>query len=94
MPAADTMTPLHLATALKFTKMIELLVESGANVNAEATEQGIPGLTPTQIARDQGYSELAAYLRSKGGKVNEGFLARRTAQRAFTNAIAPFLQMH
>ena len=86
--------PLHLATAMKFTKMVELLVEAGANVNAEATEQGIPGLTPTQIADDQGYGELAAYLRSKGGKVNHGFLVRRAAQRAFTNAIGPFLQQH
>lgn len=94
MPAADTMTPLHLATALKFTKMVEFLVQGGANVNAEATEQGIPGLTPTQIALDQGYGELAAYLRSKGGKVNQGFLARRTAQRAYTRAIGPFLQQH
>jgi hypothetical protein len=94
MPAADTMTPLHLATAMKFTKMVELLVESGANVNAEATQQGIPGLTPTQIAVDQGYGDLASYLRSKGGKVNEAFLARRTVLRASTNAIAPFLHMH
>ena len=94
MPAADTMAPLHVATAMKFTKMVELLMESGANVNAEATQQGISGLTPTQIAVDQGYGELASYLRSKGGKVNEAFLVRRTVLRASTNAIAPFLHMH
>lgn len=94
MPAADTMTPLHLATALKFARLVELLAESGANVNAEATEQGIPGLTPTQVAVDRGYAELAAYLRSKGGKVNHTFLAKRAAQRAFINAIAPFLHQH
>lgn len=94
LPAADTKTPLHRATSMKFVRMVELLVESGANVNAEATEQGIPGLTPTQIARDQGYTELAAYLQSKGGRVNESFLVKRAAQRAYIEAIAPFLQMH
>jgi Ankyrin repeats (3 copies)/Ankyrin repeat len=94
MPAADTMTPLHLATAMKFTKMVELLVEGGANVNAEATELGIAGLTATQIAVDHEYGELAAYLRSRGGKVNHGFLAKRAAQRAYTKAIGPFLQQH
>lgn len=94
MPSADTWTPLHLATARNFAAMARLLVENGASVNAEAMEQGIQGLTPTQIAEDQVYRELAAFLRSKGGKVNLAFLAKRTAQRALVNAVAPFLRQH
>lgn len=94
MPSTDTWAPLHAATAQKFASMVALLVDSGADVNAEATEQALSGLTPTQIADDQGYAELAAYLRAKGGKVNHMFLARRAAQRAYINAIAPFLHQH
>ena len=44
--SSDTRTPLHVATGLRFTKMVILLVESGANVNAEATDMGLHGLTP------------------------------------------------
>lgn len=92
--SSDTRTPLHVATGLRCTKMVILLVESGANVNAEATDMGLHGLTPTLIAQDQGYDDLAAYLRSKGGTVNQVFVTRRAAQRAFTNIVGPFLYSH
>jgi ankyrin repeat protein len=74
--------------------MVMLLVERGANVNAEATDSALHGLTPTLIAEDQGYDDLAAYLRSKGGTVNQVFVAKRAARRAFTNVVGPFLYSH
>ena len=48
----EGITPLHTATRQRFNKMVELLIENGANVNAEALENGLNGLTPTQIAID------------------------------------------
>lgn len=93
-------TPLHVATAGKFRRMVELLVESGVNVNAEAFERpggssGLYGLTPLQLAEDQGNTEIAAYLRSKGATVSHSFAAKRAAQRAAGAIMAPFLgNMH
>jgi len=93
-------TALHNATAAKFKKMVELLVESGAHVNAECFEHlnttaGLYGLTPLQLAEDQGSNEIAAYLRSKGAITNYSFRADRAAQRAKAAVIAPFLgNMH
>jgi len=94
----DGWTPLHLAAVANFRKMAELLVESGANVNAEAFERmgittapGLYGLTPLQLAEDQGATELAAYLRSKGATVNHVFAAKRAARNAEGALIAPFL---
>jgi ankyrin repeat protein len=89
--SADTMTPLHVATANRFDPMVRLLVESGAAINAEAVEEGFLGLTPTQIADDHDYAEIAAFLRSKGGKTNATFVAKRAAQRAYIKLIGPFL---
>ncbi|MEO8166396.1 MAG: hypothetical protein ABI619_13475, partial [Betaproteobacteria bacterium] len=94
LPSKDTMTPLHLATAMNFFAMVKILVEGGARINAEADQHGIHGLTPTLIGDDHDYREIAAYLRSKGGQVNHVFVAKRAAQRVMTFIVAPFLQMH
>ena len=94
LPSKDTMTPLHLATAQKFFAMVKILVEGGASINAEADETGIHGLTATLIAEDHDYKEISVYLRSKGGRVNHAFVAKRAAQRALFRALAPFLHMH
>lgn len=94
----DGWTPLHLAAVANFRKMAELLVENGANVNAEAyermgvtTEPGLYGLTPLQLAEDQKTTEIAAYLRSKGATVNHVFAAKRATRNAEGANIAPFL---
>ena len=88
-------TALYIATYKRFNKMVELLVESGANVNEEYFDNpGGYGLTPTLLAEDMGYPELAAYLRSKGGDINHGFVAKRAWKRATGRIlqviIAPF----
>ncbi len=94
LPSKDTMTPLHLATAKNFFAMVKILVEGGASINAEADELGIHGITPTLIADDHDYKELSVYLRSKGGRVNHVFVAKRAAQRVLTIMLTPFLHMH
>ena len=87
----EGITPLHAATRQRFNKMVELLVVNGANVNAEAMENGLHGLTPTQIAIDMNYSELEAFLRSKGGTVSRIFNAKRTLHKIWATIIlAPF----
>lgn len=88
-------TPLHGAVSAKFRKMVELLVASGANVNAEAFEQpgakwGSFGLTPLQLAEDRADEEMATYLRSKGAKFNYSFKIQRAAERSKAAVIAPF----
>jgi ankyrin repeat protein len=93
-------TPLHIAVAAKFRKMVELLVAGGANVNAEAYERsgaqtGIFGLTPLQVAEDQKAEDIAIYLRSKGAKLNYSFKLKRAEERAKAAVIAPlFWGMH
>jgi len=98
----DGQTPLFLATRANSINMVKLLVESGANVNAESFEiyggTGPYGLTPTLLAEDLGYPEISAYLRSKGGKVNYSYVAKRAAYRTGKGAveviIAPFYYGH
>ena len=53
-------TPLHLAAGGARKEVIELLIEKGADVNA----QGIGGMTPL----DWAYGETAYLLSKHGGK--------------------------
>lgn len=78
----DGRTALHEAVRVGCMPMIALLVDSGADVNAEAKDGELEGLTPTQSAEDRKRPEIAGYLRSKGGTVNELFKARREIRNA------------
>lgn len=68
---------LHDAVRSRCKALVELLADSGADVNAEIAG----GLTPTQLADDYGDTDIAAYLRSRGGKVKFGYAFRRALDR-------------
>lgn len=59
-------TPLHIAAALGDLDAINLLLDSGADINAPA----INGQTPLSVAQNKGQAEAAKLLESRGGKVN------------------------
>jgi ankyrin repeat protein len=94
MPGESRYTALHAATARNFRSMASLLLERGADVNAEAEENGLAGLKPLQIAEDQKYTAMAELLRSKGGTTSVAFSAQRAARRTATTILAPILRGH
>jgi uncharacterized protein len=63
------LTPLHLVCQLPDDdlKLAKLLVDRGANVNAQTTA----GLTPLMIACSRGNACLVQYLLSKQAKINQ-----------------------
>ena len=93
-PVPDGRTPLHVAVAAKFRPMVELLAASGADVNAEAIGEGLPGLTPTQLAQDIGDAETEAWLRGQGGRTPAAYAMKRSARRAAAAVIAPLFIQH
>ena len=75
-------TALHQAVIGGSGKMATLLMDRGADVNAQAKDNTeLAGLTPTQLAHDLGNEPLAAQLRARGGAVNEDYVARRARQK-------------
>lgn len=74
--------------------MAKLLLASGADVNVEATQESVAGLTPTQLAEDLGDAEMSRLLRSNGGITNPSFSAKRAAKRAAQQLLGPFLHSH
>ena len=92
--ARDGSTPLHLAAGQRFLPMVQLLVASGADVNAEMVSEGLPGLTATQLSQDLHDAETEAWLRSHGGQAPAGFALKRSARRAAATVIAPFFISH
>lgn len=91
---AEGRTPLHDAAAHKFPKMAQMLVDSGANVNAEASAQGLRGLRPLQVALDQGDLETGAILRAHGAHLNFLFASKRAALHGASMLLAPFMVGH
>ena len=87
-------TPLHRAAAFGFTSMIVLLLDHGANPNAEAVSEGILGLTPLQKAQDSKETEAAKVLAQRGGKTSAAYYARREAQRGAIKLLSPILRGH
>jgi hypothetical protein len=74
-------TALHQAVIAGAPKMAALLLDRGADVNAEAlTDRNVPGLTPVQLALDMNNEKLAALLRARGGAVNERFVSARARE--------------
>ncbi|ROZ63150.1 ankyrin repeat domain-containing protein [Ramlibacter sp. WS9] len=91
---SNGMTALHLAADARFRPMVVFLVESGAEINAQATADGLTGLTSTLIASDRDDAGTETFLRSKGGTVNRGFVIRRAARRAAAMLLVPFAGAH
>ena len=60
-------TPLHYAVRHGRTNVAQLLIESGADVNAKHDY----GKTPLHCAAEQGHTELAELLIARGADVNE-----------------------
>lgn len=88
-------TPLHHAVAQRFDGMAHLLVDAGADVNAEAEDSpAIDGLRPLQIALDQDNAPLADFLRSRGAVTSPAFSAKRAAHRAAVHLLGPLLRGH
>jgi len=54
-------TALHLATSKEHTKIVELLIGAGADVNCKNREG-----TPLDIAVEKGYKDIAELLRKHG----------------------------
>ena len=59
-------TPLHSATAGGHTEIAELLIDIGADVNANEDY----GLTPLHLAAKYGHREVAELLIAKGADMN------------------------
>lgn len=78
-PNQDGVTPLHAAVSSSNVEVAEVLLESGANINAECIDPvlRVKGLTPLQLAIDTNNQPLEVLLRSKGGRVNRTLQARR-----------------
>ncbi|MES3001246.1 MAG: ankyrin repeat domain-containing protein [Pseudomonadota bacterium] len=91
---AEGKTPLHDAVSRKFGSLTRILVDSGADVNAEASEQDLAGLRPLQIALDTADSDTATLLRDHGARVNYLFFAKRAALMGAFRLVAPFLGSH
>ena len=71
-----TTTPLHCAAYGGCNEVVELLIESGADVNAKIVNAKIEnandvnGMTPLHEAAFGGYKEIAELLIAKGADVN------------------------
>ncbi len=53
-----------IASGNGFTEIVKMLLEKGANVNAQ--DKTVIGLTPLMIAADEGHSETVKMLLDKG----------------------------
>ena len=59
-------TALHKAAQAGHTRIVELLLEAGADANAKSSVAGYPGHTAMHFAADQGHSEVVrALLKAK-----------------------------
>jgi len=64
---ADGLTALFAAILGYDKEMVELLIAKGADVNV----RGFLGMTPLNMAADEGEKEIADLLRKHGGKTGE-----------------------
>ena len=65
------MTPLHYAVGEGHTKVVELLIANGANVNAKNNWKGTPLDIATNPENPIDTAETADLLRKHGGKTGE-----------------------
>ncbi|PQE20333.1 multiple ankyrin repeats single kh domain protein [Rutstroemia sp. NJR-2017a BBW] len=59
-------TPLYLASKYGYPKIVELLVDSGADINVECKKQD----GALEVASSRGHSKIVKYLLDMGGKVS------------------------
>ena len=64
--AANGQTPLHAAARKNHDKMVAVLLEHGANPNA----QDLSGTTPLHIASENGHKKMVAQMLEHGGDPN------------------------
>ena len=63
-------TPLHIASNLGYLNLVQLLVTNGADVNAktDSTLFFFGGNSALGLAKENGYEDVVAYLKSQGAK--------------------------
>ena len=66
----DGVTPLHLAAGKNAAMSAEVLLNNGADVDADARINGIGGITPLQVAAATDGDKVAALLIKNGANVN------------------------
>ena len=87
-------TPLHAAVAGKRHDIVELLIEAGADVNAQDAD----GWTPLNLAAHEGAPETVSLLLANGADqlipANSGQTPVQTAEREGKTAAREMLQQH
>lgn len=82
----DMMTPLHMASALGLTDLMELLLERGASVQTQDAFGQTPlhhAVRPSLYGRDMGYAKPVALLLDRGASINTPNRDGRTPQDLF-----------
>ena len=73
----DGSTPLHVAAYNGHKEIVVLLIDAGADVNAQDVLGSNKGKTPLNAANEENHTELADLLRKHGGKTGEELKAEK-----------------
>jgi ankyrin repeat protein len=91
--ADRSMTALHIAAAKGFVRVVELLVEAGADVNAVAENQAYGGSSVLRVAAMNDRSEVVQVLLKAGAEIDpSGDVLVAAAQRGCQRAVEVLLQ--